>query len=236
MFNKRKQKKAQRAQDLSESHIRIEKQLHVAILKAGLMEEPAEKVIMLQAISRDISQYLRDRCEALPEETFKTERDVYAGTAITSMAGGMLVPIVGATVGLAPVIGLPLMLGGFVGGLGISAIASRREKSVTRKVEKSIAGHSENMKRLQKLANVMTDITIEHNVKEISKSPLCGKVLALPGITEKFANAAGKYLAVEEVPAIAETVPPAEDEQKVHKRRDSPNYKHLDGVIKPNKP
>ena len=92
------------------------------------------------------------------------------------------------------------------------------------------------MKRLQKLANVMTDITIEHNVKEISKSPLCGKVLALPGITEKFANAAGKYLAVEEVPAIAETVPPAEDEQKVHKRRDSPNYKHLDGVIKPNKP
>jgi len=233
MFNKRKQK---RAQELSESRIEIEKQFHATIYKAGLMEDPAEKIIMLQAISDNISDKIQSESSAISKKAGRAAAGSLLGGGVIGVGGyatglGMMINPVTAPVG-ACILGAGLVTI-MVGGIG----GTIHGRSVRNKFELSVADHKENLGRLQKLINVMTDITIEHNVKEISKSPLYAKVRALPGIAEKFADAAAKRLAAEEVPAVAETGPAAEAEQKtVLKRREPSNYKHLDGVIKPNKP
>ena len=228
-FKKRKQKQAQ---ERSGRRAEMEKAFHAAIHKAGLMEDPAEKIIRLQEIDRLITNYLRQETREVANKAVNADLKAFGSGTAASLG----------TVYSALLFTGPLgwtVLGAGTALFGGTMVGSRMySKSVEKKMTQEAADHVQKMKLLQAVIDVVTDVTIENNLKEISKSPLSEKVHALPRLTKKFAAAAAKHFAADEAPVVEESTLPAGDNNKnTPPKRQTSNFRYTKGALrKPQNP
>lgn len=216
MFSKRENKAVVEMRELRARHTQREQHFDAALKEAHQIADPAEKIIALKKVREDISSHIKNEGQAIAEEAQgKQNKTLLAGTG-TAMAAATAVAIVTGPIGW---IGLPVLAGGAA---GAAAIASKRKKSALKDMERTSAGH------LERMGGKVTSITasihavVKNNVKEISKSPLYEEIKALPGVTEKFAEAAKQYIVETKTAAEAEKtaappvdkVPPAAEEPR----------------------
>ena len=227
-FKKRKQKQAEQRLD---RRAQVEKAFHAAIVEAGLMEDPAEKIIRLQEIDRLITSYLRREARGIADKAVAADFKVFCSgstASVGTLAGAMFLtgPLGWVALGAGTVI-----FGGAVVG------SELYKESVKTKLTSEAAGHVEKMKLLQAVVDVVTDVTIENNLKEISKSPLNKKVHDLPGLTKKFAIAAAKHFSTDEAPAVEEAMPAGDNNKNTPPKRQTSNFRYTKGALrKPQNP
>ena len=119
---------------------------------------------------------------------------------------------------------LPVLVAGWY---GADYVSEKRRDAVRKKLELAANDHTQNMKGQIELISVMTDVLLENNVEAISKSPLHDRVMEIHGLTDKFADAAGKHIAKQNAPEATEAAPPAEAAVPPKKTRISKPGKQL---------
>jgi hypothetical protein len=202
-FKKRKLAKLDHAWELRAGRIDIEQNFDTAIKKACEIDDPAEKVIALTEIGKNIEAAIQGEKDSISAGAKKAENKADAAGLGTLMAGGG-----GALAGLAlagvvisggaSLIALPVVLGGVV---GTRVIASKHANAVQKKLESVSDSHIKNLEDLKELVSVMANSFMENNVEKICKSPLHAQILTLPGIKDKFAAATVKHVASQKAPA-----------------------------------
>jgi len=194
LFNKRKQAKQQRIQALDDSRLQARQRIDRAIEEAGRIKDPAEKLLKLDRLGREIGMQMNREYEVINKKAGKAGAKVGlggVGVSIAAAAGATVATV--ATGGIGMLVIIPFLAG--------SVIASdKRENVVTEKLKEKMAGHLEIQKQQLARISEMMDAVIDSNAKEIITSPLYGDVLALPGLTKKFAYAAAKHIAPPKTP------------------------------------
>ena len=228
-FKKRRQKQAR---EHSDRRVEKEKAFHAAIVKAGLMEDPAEKIIRLQELDRLITNYLGQEAHRIADKAYTANRKAFgsgASASVYTVMGGMFFtgPLGWTVMGAGAV-----LFGGTLVG------STRYSESVKNKLTQEASGHVAQMKLLRNVIDVMTDVTIENNPKEIAKSPLREEVYALPSLTKKFAVVAAKHFAAEETPAVEKVATPAETKDvAAAPKGQTSDFRYVKGVLrKPQNP
>lgn len=226
MFNKRRQKKAQERNDLRAD---IERQFSNDIRRAERVGDPAERIIELHNISARIIDHLSASQAEMEKKSYKSYLKTGLGGGMSSIVGGTA-----AACALTGPIGLVVFGAGAAAGLSAPFIGLLRERSVRRKHEQETASHRDKMEDMLILIDDTANTIIEDNLKEISKSPLYGDVRALPGLTEKFADAAAKHLSADEAPAVekAATPAPVKKDAVPPAKRELSDYSTIKGAIK----
>ena len=220
-----KKRKEAKSKELNDNRVQSETQISAAIDKAEQIADPAEKLLRLDKIRNDIDSELV--CEAgvtVKKSDRAGAKALMGGMGATSAAVAGVVLLV---TGPAVVVGIPVMLGGYIGSI---FLFDKRKESAAGKLAAEANDHVQKMIALRAQVSDMTDAVIENNVKEISQSPLYGDVRALPGIAEKFADAAAKRIATEEVPPV-EAAPVVEIKKPKSTKRKKPNYDKIKKVI-----
>jgi hypothetical protein len=203
-FKKRKEAKQQHAKAIVDDRIKIEKNFDAAIMKATQLEDPAEKVIALTEIDKNIDAAIESEKASIAEGVKKAADNSEGAGFATMLTGYSGVVVYTAVVGAAiaaPVIliAIPVTLAGLVGN---KLIAFKHADTVEKKLQAASATHIENLRGQKELVSTMADVVVENNVEAICKSPKHDQILALPGISDKFAAAAVKRVAsIEEAPA-----------------------------------
>lgn len=188
-FKKRKEAKAARTKQATDAHASEERQFDAAIEAAGQMTDPAEKALALKSIETQISRRLMIENSAIAAEAANKQGTVVVATiaSVPVVLGGMAALILLA--GPIGLVGIPVGLSSVFGG---SYLAYRRGNTVRKQLEKAAGSHMECLKNQAARASAMADATVEENVEAITNSPLHKKILATPGLAEKFIKAAAK--------------------------------------------
>ena len=195
MFKKRKERKAQ---ELSDRRAMVEQEFSEAIRKASGIKDPAEKIIELQAIDDQIDDTLaNDYVDGIVKGN-KSIVNVGLGGGVGSIVTGTVVACA-----VAGPVGVAVMGAGMLAGMSSPFAGYVRAKSVLKRHQEGMTEHVESLTGLKTRIEEMTDETIELNLKKIYRSPLYGQLRALPGLTEKFADAAGKHLSAGDAPVAA---------------------------------
>lgn len=205
-FKKHKEKKAAKVRQADDARLQMEQKFDAAIEKAGQIEDPATKIMALNKAGNEIlSQVIRETREI-------SDKAENAQKIPDKLSWPLWYGSIGAFLFVA---GPPGWIAGgaaLAGSVGSNLIGRRRKKTTKQKLQKASDSH---LKRLHDQATRSYDMAVEvagdgKNVEAISQSPLKDKVLALPGIADKFAEAAKQYIVDAKAAVEAEKVPPAE--------------------------
>jgi len=226
-FKKRKEAKELRARELSDSRVQTEKKFDASIQEAAEITDPAKKILALREISEGISAQIQSEKSAITKKAQNTQ----VNTELTGMGSSLAVGA-GVIVGvglLAPplaIVGIPVMMAGVITG---KIVSFKRADAAEKKLLEVSGNHIKNMEGQIDLVSAMSDVVIDSNVKELSKSPLFDKVLALPGISDRFAVAAAKEFAqVDTAPAAIVNKP-----EPRRKPREKQDFSKIATAIKP---
>lgn len=168
-----------------------------AIRKADDIKDPAEKVLALRKIVDDVTAQIEREGGVIDRTSIRESNKVtlsgMGGTAVVATATTFLVA---TPIGW---VGLPV----FVGGLAVTGIVSKlRKNSVQKDLEEASKEHIQRMAKQINAVSSKIDAVVNDNVEEISKSPLYGKIHAIPDLATRFAGVAAKKLA-EPKPEVA---------------------------------
>lgn len=204
LFKKRKEKKETQIREREQAHTQLEQGFEDAIQKANQITDPAEKVLALREVKSQISSHLQKIKLAETKAVYSEGNKTIAASLASGAGAGAATGVFGGPIGLAVCVpaGMVVAVAGLVA-------SNKHEKSVRKKLEALSASHKDRLREQANRAYGMADTVIENNVEEISQSPLFQQVKALPGCTEKFANAAAKHIAPPKAPE-ADALPPAE--------------------------
>jgi hypothetical protein len=202
-FKKIKEAKQEEARAGDNARYEVEQQFDAAIQKASELEDPAAKILALRIIENEIYAQIKREDTEIDKKAEKAQK----------IPGKLSAPLWYGGIGaLLFVSGPPGWIAGgaaAAASAGSTYIGYRRKKSVTKKLELAAADHTANMEGQIDLVSTMINVTVKYNVEKISKSPLKDKVLALPGIANKFAEAAAPHVPKPEAPEAAKAAPPA---------------------------
>jgi len=201
-FKKRKEAKEKTVQEFNDRHLELEKKFADMLEKAGTITDPAEKVLVIRKVEKAISAQITAENNVIDHKAANTDDKIFFTGTGTSLAAGAAVAVFGGPIGW--VLALPVWVGGSLAG---AAVASKRAKATEKKLKEASGSHLERLQELDKRAYAMADAVVEKNVETISQSPLYGKVLALPGISQKFSDAAAKHISTVKE-AAPEAAPP----------------------------
>jgi hypothetical protein len=188
-FKKRKEAKALRAEVDTFGHLQEEKQFAEAIEKAVDIKDPAKLILELRKINQAIAAQIQRESNVISNKAAKKEKPIRIGGVGAGLAAGSALLIFAGPVGW---VGLPVMFGISAGS---AAIAFKRERAFTKKQQEASGSHTQRLEDQMFITSALIDKVVETNVDAIAKSPLCGSILALPGIADKFSIAAAKHVA-----------------------------------------
>ena len=231
MLFKSKETRKLEAKKISDSHVQHEVQFDAAIEAAGKITDPAERILRLDEIKGDINNQINSENSAIAKEAKSKGKKAGFVTRGSATAAG----ITAAALLTGPLgwVGVGIVWGGMAAG---RVIESKRKESVTKNLVTESNKHTSNMIGQSKRIDELTDTVLENNVKEISQSPLFDQVRALPGVAQKFSDAAVKRIRDEEAaPPAAEAAaePPVKVKKPAAKKKPKqPEFDLIKKIIK----
>jgi len=235
MFGKKKKARELAAQELAAERVKTQQLFDENIQKASQIQDPAAKIIALDKIATNIRAEIWSEERAITTEADRKAKKIDSiGSTVTTAGGFAALTFIAGPVAW---VGVPIIM---AGGIGSGMLAKKRAKSLKEKFAAVSKDYLQNLRDLSTLVSEIKKVTVEENVQEISKSPLYRKVLEVPGITELYAAAAAKHIAVNKDEAAAKDGPaadqkattPAEEKKPVPppRKRQKPNYDELNGL------
>jgi len=215
-FKKRKEAKQARIDEIRESRATVEKNFGTAIEATGQMTDPAEKILELRKVELQIASQIGNEYRAIYKSASGQEKKTLLASFGSVAAGTTAIALFA---GPAAIVALPVA---YAGVLGSIIVSNKRGNSARKKSIEAAQAHIDNLDGLTDLISTMTDVVVENHVKDISKSPLYGKVRDLPGLPERFADAAAKHFAVDEQPAPVEAAPVVKQAPKTPAKKKPP--------------
>ncbi len=186
MFN-RKKKAADKKQARLEARTQKEKEFEGEIAAAAKLDDPAQKVLKLAEIEKDMAEHLSAVHSAITVSADNRALLDAATSGIGLIFTGALVAALGA-----PHVGIGIVLAAFpvqIGGMMATIMGSNR---LSKALQAEAKDHLEKMDGLKKQTAQMKETLINEQTAEIAQSPFYERMLALPGLSEKFAAAAEK--------------------------------------------
>jgi hypothetical protein len=215
MFKKRKEAIAK---EFNDTHAREEKQFESAIQKADQMTDPAEKVLALRDIAKQVRAQIRREDNAIDKKMDgKLDKSGLASLG-SGAAAGAAVGIFGGPIGppVGAVVGAAVAITGVIIGATHAGNAAKKLKALS-------ASHKKHLEGQINRAYALADETVENNVEAISQSPLFEQVKDLPGMAPKFAKLAGKHI----LDAKAAAEAGAAEKPSLLKKRRNPGFRDI---------
>ncbi len=186
MFN-RKKKAAGKKQARIEARAQKEEEFASAIAAVARLDDPAQKVLKLADIEKDMEEHLAAVHSAINVSPDNRALLDSAQSGIGMIFAGAIVAALGA-----PHVGIGIVIAAFpvqIGSMMATILGSNR---MSKMLQAEAKGHLEKMDGLTKQAAQMKETLVNERAEDIVQSPFFEQVRALPGLSEAFADAVEK--------------------------------------------